>query len=111
MLGILLGFSFIGTILAIVGMICNNKKQEKGEIIFITAEVRLIRFSISVVNKLIDYILGLVVKMLACCSGDPGFDPQVENPKFTFISNIPAGCHSDEMLNLLSFVPVSMLGK
>ena len=26
---------------------------------------------------------GLVVKTLACCAGGPGFDPWVENPKFS----------------------------
>ena len=26
---------------------------------------------------------GLVVKTLACCAGGLGFDPQVENPKFS----------------------------
>ena len=41
-LGILLGFSLFGNILAIVGMalMIYNKKQETGEIIFLTAEVR-----------------------------------------------------------------------
>ena len=26
---------------------------------------------------------GLVVKILACCTGDPSFDPWVENPKLS----------------------------
>ena len=55
---------------------------------------------------------GLVVKVLACCAAGPGFDPQVENPKFSkdFHSKIPAECHSDEMLNWRPLVPLSMLG-
>ena len=64
---------------------------------------------------MLTYILrqlgGLVVKSLACCAGAPGINPQAQNFPWTFISKIPAGCHSDETLNWQSYVPVSMLGK
>ena len=50
----------------------------------------------------------LVVKMLACCTGGPGFITWVENPK---LSTIPAGCCLSETLNCWPLAPVSMLGK
>ena len=56
------------------------------------------------------------ISMLACCVGDledlgliQGWGPQ-DFPG-TFMSKIPAGFHSDDTLNWLFLVPVSMLAK
>ena len=38
-------------------------------------------------------------------------EPKISKVCVSFISKIPAGCHSDETLNWWPIVPVSMLGK
>ena len=56
------------------------------------------------------FLGGLVFKLLACCTGGPGFDPWAEHPKLSkdLHQEIPAGCCSDETLNWRPLVPVSI---
>ena len=87
-----LGYGLYG-ILVIVGMALltyNKKKQEKGEI-FITAEFRLIRFSISVVNKLIEYILGMAFMI----------DNRMKTQNFEMIYLTTGNCQSSGVVHYI----------
>ena len=88
-----LGYGLYG-ILVIVGMALlsyNKKKQEKGEIIFLTAVVRLIRFSISVVNKRIDYILGMAFMI----------DNRMKTQNFEMIYLTTGNCQSSGVVHYI----------
>ena len=54
---------------------------------------------------------GLVVNMLARCTGGLRFDPSVENPKFTRILISKTQLDVSWMKSFTTLVPMSILGK